>query len=356
MKMEIRVRCACGSLFSFDDTPVDGRLEFPIACTNCGTDCTQKANEFIRKKLADPTCDPTEAPPRKGFFGRRKKSSADELDHDFTGKTARAAAAAEVFGDETSVAKLIFAGFVALLVGCLGAVGWLYIAKLTGFQIGFVAWVLGALVGLSSRLVAPRGHHLLGVVGTLAAFIAIAGGQILVSRSWIHEEIHSFAPEAYRAAARYAKGAADAKSEDDLRQPVADFKLVRALVGDEPADPIEAYRRYQIADSAFVLVGIVQLEGRRKLLFEEQFKLASESNVKPEEIFIFKTQVLPALKQFAGGKPDQASYEAALEHDLLAGVTFKSIVANSIGIYSGLWLLLGLGTAYRIARNAGLQY
>jgi len=355
MKMEIRVRCACGSLFSFDDIPVNGCLEFPIACTNCGTDCTQKANEFIRKKLLDPNCDPTEPPPRKGLFGGRKKSSADELNHDFSGKAARAEAD-EVNGDETSVAKLIVAGTTALLVGCLGAIAWLYIAKATGFQIGYVAWGLGALVGWSSRLVAPRGHHLLGVVATLAAFIAIAGGQYLVSRWVIQDEVHRFVPEASQAAVTFAKDAVAAKSDDNLGASVAKFKLVRALVGAEPADPIEAYRRYQIADSGLTFLGIVQIEGRHKLLFEERFRLLSEANVKPGEIVAFKTQVLPALKEFAGGKPDAASYEAALAHDLRAGISFKSTVANSISIYSGVWLLLGLGTAFRLARNAGLEY
>jgi len=356
MKMEIKVRCACGSLFSFEDTPVNGALEFPIACTNCGTDCTQKANEFIRKKLADPASDPTEAPPRKGLFGfRSKKDKEDEQPHDFTGKAAREAAA-EVIGDETSVAKLIFAGVVALLVGCLGAVGWLYIDKATGIQIGIVAWALGGLVGLSSRLVAPRGHHMLGVVGTLAAFIAIAGGQFLVSRWKIQDEVRHFLPKAYEAAENFAKEATSAKSDDDLRQSVADFKLVRALVGEQPADPIEAYQQYQINDSFFTLMGLVQVEGRRKLFFEEQYKLSNEANVKPEEIVAFKAKVLPALKQFVGGKPDEATYKASLEHGLLAGVTFKSIVFNSIHVYSGVWLLLGLGTAYRLARNKGLEY
>jgi len=354
MKMEIKVRCACGSLFSFDDEPVNGRLEFPIACTNCGTDCTDKANEFIRKKLANPAADPTEPPPRKGLFGS-KKAREDEQPHDFTGKAAREAAA-EVIGDETSMARVAFAGMVALLVGCLGAVGWLLIAKATGFQIGIVAWALGGLVGYSSKLVAPRGHHLLGVVGTLAAFIAIAGGQFLVSRWEIQDEIHRFAPEAYQAAEKYAKEAADAKSDDDLRESVASFKLVRALVGEQPVDPIEAYQQYQINDSVFTLMGLVQVEGRRKMLFEEQYKLANEGNVKQEEIAAFKAKVLPALKQFAAGKPDEATYKSKLENALMAGVTFKSIVFNSIHVYSGVWLLLGLGTAYRLARNKGLQY
>lgn len=358
MKMEIRVRCTCGSLFSFEDTPVNGLLEFPIACTNCGTDCTPKAHDFIRKKLLDPNSDPTEPAPRKGLLSLFKKSDPDELDHDFAKKKSRAAAEEEVSetGDETSVARLVSAGLAALLAGCLGALGWFYIAKATGYEIGYVAWALGGLAGWSSRLFAPRGHHLLGLVATVAALLAISGGQYLVSRWLIHDAVHDYVSEAGTAALTFAKDAAAAKADDDLRESVAEFKLVRALVGDQPADSVEAFRTYQVTDSGFAFLGIVQLENRRKLTFEERFRISDESNVKPAEIAAFKAKVLPALKQFANGKPDETSYEVALEKELFAGITFKSILANSIGIYTGLWLILGLGTAYRIARNAGLKY
>src|SRR6266545_1501900 len=39
--MEIKVKCICGSTYSFEEVPVNGRVAFPVSCTNCGADGTE---------------------------------------------------------------------------------------------------------------------------------------------------------------------------------------------------------------------------------------------------------------------------------------------------------------------------
>ena len=356
MKMEIKVRCGCGSLFSFDDTPVDGCLTLPISCTNCGTDCTGKANDYIQRKHMEASGQAPKTEPKKGLFGFKKKRDAvADLDREFAEAAVVKEETVSATGDETSERRLVLAGSAALITGCLGAVGWLYVAKVTGYQIGYVAWGLGALVGWSSRLVAPRGHHLLGLVATVAAMIAIMGGQYLVSRWLIHDEVDRFVPEAYEAAAVLAKDAAAAKTDEGLRTAAARFKLVDATVGDLHPDAVVTYQNYQVADSGFVFGHIAQHEARQKLMFEEMLELDDEDNVTPAEMASFKARVLPALKQFAGGRPDRAAYEAGVREELVSRITFKGTVINSLTAYTFLWVFLGLGSSYKIARNRGLE-
>lgn len=378
MKMEISIRCHCGSELTFEDTLVDGRLEHPFKCTNCGADCTALVNEFIRRKLKGPDYFAANKT-RKAWLGvfdsdhhepkteeatllrqpplplRPPPPPAPNLIRSIGGMPLAVAPESEPV-EETGSKQLILAGGAALLVGVLGAIGWLYIAKVTGYEIGYVAWALGALVGWASRLVAPRGHQMLGVVATLAAFCAIGGGQYLVSRWVINDAVREFTPLAYEEIVAYAKEIEAAQSSEELRELTAQYKVVAALAGDAETNVIAAYQDYQIASSMFHVMGIVNKDGRPKVSLAERDRLADAEHVTVPELAKFDAQVVPELKKVMAGSLTQADYQTALENRILARVTISNVAANAVNMYTVLWLFLGLGSAYRIARNAGLQY
>ena len=78
--MEIRVKCTCGSVFSFEEALENNRVKFPVSCLACGSDCTAKANEYIAHKLAPPA-DPSQVPAWKRWLGLGpKRHEFDELD------------------------------------------------------------------------------------------------------------------------------------------------------------------------------------------------------------------------------------------------------------------------------------
>lgn len=364
MKMEIRIRCNCGSSLSFEDTPVDGRLQYPFTCTNCGTDCTAKANEFIQKQLSG-AADPLRTKPAGGL-GKLFRRSQPEFDPEAIAfrqdklpaniRPAPEMDTSTITGDEARSSRIMVAGGAALAVGALGALGWLLVAKATGYQIGYVAWALGGLVGWTSRLVAPRGHPLLGIVASLAAFIAIGGGQYLVSRWAIREAIHEYAPLAYEEILAYAKETSSAENSEDLRERAAEYKLVQALAGKSETNAIAAYQAYQISDSAFALFGVVSKEDQARLTFADRDHLTDADAVTIPEIARFDAEVAPAMKQLAEGQPSQAEYERSFEERIHSRISASNVAAFAVNRYTVLWLFLGLGSAYRIARNAGLQY
>ncbi len=45
--MTIKVQCPCGSKYSFDVEPVDGRMPFTVQCPNCQADGTELANQIL---------------------------------------------------------------------------------------------------------------------------------------------------------------------------------------------------------------------------------------------------------------------------------------------------------------------
>lgn len=359
MKMEIKIRCSCGSVLSFEDTPVNGQLEHPLACTNCRADCTQKANDFIRRKLAGENPDVREEKSGlswlRPFRSRQTESDTAEISR-HPGKIPANIRSATEAGDEAAFSRIALAGGAALLVGILGAIGWLLVAKATGYQIGYVAWALGGLVGWTSRLLAPRGHALLGMVAATAAFLAIGGGQYLVTRWEIQQAVREYTPLAYEEIIAYAKETASAQTSEDLRERTAEFKLVQALAGKNETNAIAAYQNYQIAESGFALLGLINKDDQPKLTFAAKDELADVEAVTVPEIAKFDSEVAPTMQKLAEGQPSQTDYQTSLEERIAARVSASTIAAYSVNRYTILWLFLGLGTAYRIARNAGLQY
>src|SRR4051812_1134429 len=50
--MQLKVTCQCGTKFSFDVEPVDGRMPFTVACPTCGVDGTEAANQLLAQTEA----------------------------------------------------------------------------------------------------------------------------------------------------------------------------------------------------------------------------------------------------------------------------------------------------------------
>jgi hypothetical protein len=70
-------------------------------------------------------------------------------------------------------ARIVLSMVVGGIVAILGAVGWIAMIVITGYQIGFLAWLLGLLVGLSMRLVNPRGGDMPGMAAGAFAFLSL---------------------------------------------------------------------------------------------------------------------------------------------------------------------------------------
>src|SRR5580658_783014 len=52
--MTIKVQCPCGSKYSFEVEPVEGRMPFTVNCPTCNADGTEMANQLIAEASGKP--------------------------------------------------------------------------------------------------------------------------------------------------------------------------------------------------------------------------------------------------------------------------------------------------------------
>jgi outer membrane protein assembly factor BamB len=128
--MNIKIECACGTRYSFDVEPRDGRMPAPVQCPACHADGTQAANQIIAETSAAhapgaPALRLHHAPPDPA------SSAAPEPEPPVAPRLDLAAFKAQKRkADERAFrkgARLLAAGLI-LLAACLGAWGWYALA------------------------------------------------------------------------------------------------------------------------------------------------------------------------------------------------------------------------------------
>ncbi|MEL7472160.1 MAG: hypothetical protein AAGK04_02500 [Planctomycetota bacterium] len=85
------------------------------------------------------------------------------------------------------VAWLLAGGFA----GAIGVVVWAAIAYYTGFEIGYIAIGIGALVGLAIKAVDNEGGMARGLAAAIIAALSIAGGKYAAVSLHVGDEIDS---------------------------------------------------------------------------------------------------------------------------------------------------------------------
>jgi hypothetical protein len=349
--MEIKVKCICGSIYLFEEVPVHGRLAFPVSCTNCGADGTENANQFIARKLAgEPEVD-EKAKRGLGLFGLGRRKDKDDRSEE-----ANSSPEADEAGDEASMLRIFLAMTGVGVVGAIGAFCWLQLAKATGFEFGYAAWAIGGLVGGASRLFAPRGHYWLGPTAALAAFLSIGGGQVLVTKWLVDVEVRKALPLAFEETRRYAKDAVEAASDDEIRECLAQYKIPSSNSDFERTGAPGAAHNRQLFELGWALYGIVEPDPKAAPRFAPLACASNPKKITAAEITHFKEKELPELKAFLNGKPSQQEYESTLKQMVYSKISINNLVAQSIRPNTILWLALGLGTAFKLAQNAGLSY
>ena len=276
--MQVKFDCPCGQPIEFDIEPVDGAMPYPINCPSCNEDCTGQANAVI--SAAAPTVPATPQPRRS-----------------FTAKSMPVATGAKKLTSGDGFLKGLIGALVASLVGMLG---WFFLIKLTGYEIGYVAWAVGGLTGLGARVLGADGTHKLGIATGLCACVAIVGGGFLAARSQAEKEIDKFIVSAY---------------QENLNE----------------------------AQEAISLNG---LEATKAFIAKREEKQVSE--VTAEEVKTFQEEELPNYQKFVTGKTSKAEFVARMGALKNSFSMQWLMLKESIGIFTLLWLFLGVGTAYKL--------
>jgi hypothetical protein len=201
-----------------------------------------------------------------------------------------------------------------------------------------------------------EGHYWLGPAAALTAFLSIGGGQVLVTKWLADEQIQKVLPLAYEDTRQYAEEAVTAASDDEIRECLARYQVSTKRIGADRQSVVGASQNRELFALGWTLCGIIDHEPGARPSFKQILERSDPQKITAEEVKHFKTVELPTLKLFLSGKPSQQEYETTLREMIYSRISAKNLIVQSIGPYSLLWLSLGLYTAYRLARNAGLSY
>ena len=321
--MEITVGCSCGSKYTFDETPVNGHLCFPVSCPNCGTDGTNQANEYIRKFISG---DLQREQQRTKSWWQRLLGFGGAAQADSGPRALR-------FG--MGVAGAVVGAFA-------GLVAWYFIKRSTGIELGLVAWGIGGLVGLCARLAAGGGSFGLAGVASLAAVVSILGGQYWNIHQLVEDRVPKTATSAYNFIHEYAQRADLAATDEEIIK-VLDFYDFRPTDVAPGENPVLCKKRLNMI--MIILLGRVIQDGSVKTL--QNFM--EDNKHHRVDVAAFRRNELPALREFLKGKPSEEEFKASVESQVRKNLSFNKMLTQSWSYYTLLWIFLGVITAYRLA-------
>lgn len=211
----------------------------------------------------------------------------------------------------------------ALLFGSLaagvGALAWGAVAFFTGYEVGYIAWALGGLVGLAMVRFGGRGVTCAGAAALLAV-VGIAGGKLLGTRFAVETALRegceeTFTPELHR----------------ELVQDAADFAELDAGASDEELLSFIVEHHYTSADSP--------------------------ESVPDAELEAFLATGAVELRAMHADRPSYEDWYAArveeTRRDFEQNVSIVQANLEELGPIDLLFVALGVSTAFGMVRRAG---
>ena len=316
--MEVKLECPCGQPFEFDVEPVDGQMPCEIKCPACDADATALANAYIASTIAlapvSPPVPPAAPEPPPAPAGLRinrqhapPASSPGAAPVEVAPAPSRMAAVYEAAatkkdkGDGDGFLKGVAGALIASIVGM---VGWFLLIKATGYEIGYAAWGVGALTGVGARVVGAEASTKLGLFAGLFAFIAIIGGQYLALRSIVEKEFNEVALVSYQ----------------------------------------------EQLDQANAAVALTTVEETKAFIAKQDEVNASE--VSNDRLKEFRETELPKFRDLIAGKPSKAEFLSRMDVFKNSLGTQFAMLKASIGLFTLLWIFLGVGSAYKLGAGA----
>ncbi|MHC4849639.1 MAG: hypothetical protein ACYTEG_14455 [Planctomycetota bacterium] len=192
----------------------------------------------------------------------------------------------------------------ALGAGILGAVVWAGIAIASDFEIGWIAWGIGAAVG--GAFVKLGGRGAAGpFLCALIAFASIFGGKYAAFQISVSNELESMLDSplqrmGYESAREFGSRYAAAKTDEE-REQLAREHIVYL---DEDPGAVSELRLQQ-----------------------------------------FREHGLPTILSIHEGRMSFEEYKASFRETVMAEVSFS----DALGLFDLLWIFLGVGTAFQLA-------
>lgn len=215
-----------------------------------------------------------------------------------------------------------FSILAGLAAGIVGALLWGFITYKTSYQIGFLAWGVGALVGFVC-VIAGGGGRATAFVAALIALASIFLGEMMGTRWHYHKDVE-----------HYAKKEVLTKEHYDLFMvDVEKFKEVK----DESEYP--------------------------KYMMEQGYvEVSQPSEITPEDLAAFKESEAPYLRELGENPPTfeqwkemELKYIDAAAQDVQKEITWGDVfedVKSDFIPYGAVFMLLGVLSAWKIVDSA----
>lgn len=338
--MEIKVVHACGTKFVFDIEPENGVMPFAIQCPSCGADATEDANAIIAhaqvNTVAPPAAPaqpkpspglgrppataakagvppPPPPPPKPGLsLGSSHAKPAPAAETKAAPAPAPAAtpaaAAKPLKKADTASADgphLPLAITGAVIDAVIGMGIWYAMIHFLHFASGWVAWGVGVLAGFGARTLGRTPTQLFGIIAAVCALLGILGGSYLALSEEVESSIKELAKGAYEKEVAHAKKIVEAKD---------DVAILAAV-----AEQLEANNPTEVPDA---LIAKAKAD-------------------------------LPRYKDLVAGKPTKAEYEQQSAGKIREMISMTEVMKDSFGLFSIIFILLGLSSAYKIGSGMG---
>lgn len=199
----------------------------------------------------------------------------------------------------------------ATLGAIAGAVMWGAITYTTGYEVGFVAWGIGLLVGWGAVRIGAPGRTT-GFACAALALCSIFAGKMFAVEWSVPGAVRDVAAETFTR-----------EAYEEARVDAADFAVL---------DGPEAYAAFMVTHG---YTDVDALEA-----------------ITPADVEAFEASAVPALVAMHNDQPDYATWrdgmidwttEAALE-----AMPIMDLVVADLGVFDVIFALLGLMTAFRI--------
>jgi hypothetical protein len=208
---------------------------------------------------------------------------------------------------------------VALLAAGAGALLWAGVAYFTGYEVGYVAWALGAGVGAATVKFGGRGTACAAAAAVLT-LAGIAGGKLLGTRFVVEQQFREVCAETFTPAL-HAELVTDAADLAELDGDADDYDL-------------------------------------RLFMVEHAYTAAvSPEDVADEELRGFLADHAPDLRALHANRTPHAQWYAEVvaesRRDFEADFSLVQANVESLAPIDALFVLLGVSTAFGMVRRAG---
>lgn len=205
----------------------------------------------------------------------------------------------------------------ALGAGVLGAAAWAGLSIFANFEVGYLAWGIGALVGIAAVRLGGRGKPM-AVAAAVISLCSIFGGKFIAMQAIINEEISETTaePEYF-------------SYVDSMRKD----SMALSRLGADPTD-----------------------DQLRQMLNDRQLMGAPPIEFTPQDIADFREYQVPEIEAFGASQPSQeewsANKRAQIESYVQASGGITGFVREDLGPIDLLFLFLGLSTAFGLVSKA----